>query len=59
MNDFEKPVDTTINDFKQYLKTISDPEIKRLLWAFFVVGLCVKSGMSKEEILKELERNEE
>lgn len=44
----------TLNELKQYLDTIPEPEVRRLFFAFVVVGLCVKCGMSKEEIMEEM-----
>lgn len=44
----------TLNELKQYLDTIPEPEVRRLFFAFVFVGLCVKCGMSKEEIMEEM-----
>lgn len=47
----------TLNELKQYLDTIPDPEVRRIVLALVVVGLCAKLGISKEEF-EEVMKNE-
>ena len=42
-------------EYKEFIDLIEDPKLKSTIASFIFVGVCLKLGMSKEQIMEALE----